>query len=285
MTTNLEMDLLQKSLARITAQRQAANRAAILTSLLGLLLLGGLGFYFYLGYRAANYVTQPKNLVAYVGSLAEDRLPEARTSIEQEVSKNAPVWSQGLSKQILENLPRGRQTLEDQLLNQLDTAVAEASKITDDEFSKFLKNNKSLIEAKFKELSTSDRLADQSLKEIQEALDREFQADLKERARELSQTLHTLNERLVRLKQGTRLTPEETLERRSLLLARRLQVEGQDPSLSGKKIGTEEPDIKLEKPQKPSDPKDAGKKPEEKRPEPVKENAKKPEDKKEPEKK
>jgi hypothetical protein len=216
------LDRLHRELAQL---RRRANRATALTAIVGLAALVLIGGYFYYGYTQVRQLTQAEKLVVLGQTMLEDNLPGIRKSLEEEVSRSAPAWAEELSKQAQTSMPTGRQKLEDYIIGQVDSSVNEAALLTDNHFRTFLRTNRPLLEQKFKELGSSPKLAERSLAEVEIPLEDELREDMQVQARELLDALFVSNLRLEELKRGKKLSPEENLERRVLMLARRLQLE------------------------------------------------------------
>jgi hypothetical protein len=216
----------------IAAQRRRTARSAMLTAVVGLAALALLGAYFYYGYTSLNEVTQPKKLVDVAQQVADDNLPQARAALEEQIKNAAPGLAVDLSKRMLEAMPNARESLEGYALEQLDTAVDQSASLSDEQFDAFIKDSRPLLQAKYKELAGKPELAKESLEEVEAALDKQVRADMKAHVTELLATLMASNEKLKRLKEGKGLTPDEKIERRVLMLARRLRAEqaGETPA-------------------------------------------------------
>jgi hypothetical protein len=121
-------------------------------------------------------------------------------------------------------VPDGRKKLEDFILEQADIALKEAHLMTDDHFKKFLNENKKEIQSKIKELAKGD-MAEDSLKDLEQLLEKEVGGDLKTMSSDLLTSLTMLNSQLKKLKENKKLTPDEQTERRVLEIARALQAQ------------------------------------------------------------
>lgn len=252
---------LEQIRKEIAAQRAATSRATAITTVFFLVILAILGYsVFWLSNLMAEF-TEPKALVNLGANKIEDNLPELRKSLEQEVKKSAPVWAASASKQMRENMPKIREALEDQALSLFEDNMKQMTQISREQFSAFLKDNKPLLKQKFERLAKNGKLAEEDLKEVEEALDKQMKEEMKAKAKEFLLTLRSLNEKLAKLSVGKGLNEEEKLQRQALMIARRLQLEETDPSLAGKALpGVAEPFVKPEPP-KPAPEKDKDKAP------------------------
>jgi len=223
------VDELKKRLARmqadLAAQRRSLNRSSTLTAILGLIVLGALAAYFYYGYTQIAYAAEPERLVDVAETIVNDNLPNARASLEQEVDKNAAKWAQSLSQKARQSLPDLRAKAETYFVEQVDKSLDESAVLTDQHFRNFVKENKPLLEKAFKDLEKSPELADDSLADLEKALDKELQSDLRAQASATFDALNQLNEKLKKLRAGKNLSPPEQTERELIMIVRRLQLD------------------------------------------------------------
>lgn len=207
----------------LTAERQRTSRSAILTGVIGLIALIALSAYFYIGHKLINETTQPDRLVTVGMQLLDDNLPEVRRSAQEQVTTNAPIWAEGLSKQAQDTLPTGREKLEEYVMTQVEDRLKEGTVLTEERFRAFLRSNNAQLEKNLQELSQSPELAEASMVELQQAMEKEVGADMLTQSREFRAALSGIIEKLDKYQTGLDLTPEQHNERRILLLARALQ--------------------------------------------------------------
>jgi hypothetical protein len=122
-------------------------------------------------------------------------------------------------------LPELRGKLEEHVQLQVDEMAESAMAISEVQFRKFLRDNRESLRKSFEELAANPQLTDESLQLIEEMVDREFQFNMREGADDLFAILNLMTAKLTRLKSGKDLDEQERLERRVLMLARRLQQE------------------------------------------------------------
>jgi hypothetical protein len=242
-----QLDTLRQELA---AERASTDRATFLTTVVGVIVLLLVSGFFFYGYREIARATEPQQLVDAAEGLLDQQLPEVRTSLERKITDSAPQWAVSLSRQALAALPDVRKQAETLVLDQLTSQLNEADLMTDEHFRTFLKENRPLIEARLKELADHPKLAEESTKELEEAIDRHFQSDMKQQAKALFKGMASLTQRMKWLYADKNLTPEGQAERRVVLLARRLQKEQVDPALTGELPAPETP----VRPKPPADP-------------------------------
>ncbi len=201
------------------------RRGAWLTLFGGMLVLGLLGAYFYYGYSQFSEITEPERIAGAVQTLVDDNLPTMRKSVEEEITKSAPVLAQKLSTQLRENIPTGRKKLEDYIIDQMKSTLEQGSANTSDRIAAFVRTNRDTLRANTKELVKSSALAESSIGSLEKALEHEMGADLKRQSMELMTALNSTNDKLQKLAKSTNLNKTELLERRLFQIARKLQME------------------------------------------------------------
>jgi hypothetical protein len=223
----------QEQLAKIQqdleALRARSVRSTWATLLLGALVLTALAVYFVVGYQQINAATDPEQLVSAAEAMLDERLPQVRKTAGEEIKKAAPQLAASASKQLQEAIPAGRKRLENYTLDQIDETLKESQLLSEQQFTAYLRANRPVLEAKFKELAANDRLAEKSLDELALPLEAQLAPDLRAKAQESIYVLLAMNDKLARLKDGKGLSPDEQVERRILMTVRRLQTERVDP--------------------------------------------------------
>ena len=218
---------------QLITERRRAARATTLVVIIGILALVMLGGYFAYGYSEIKKNTTQDILLNFAEGKVRDQLPVARQTVAEEIKKSAPEWARMLSQQAQENLPTARQKLEEHALEQCDGMLKEASLMSTEQFRRFLRDNRQTLETGFKDLAKSPKVADQTLADIEKSLDKELQTSMRGQARELLSTLSSANAKLTRLRDSSRLTAGEHMERRIIMLARRLELPGQEQRVTG----------------------------------------------------
>src|SRR5262249_37822447 len=152
--------------AELTMLRKRTDRSTTMTLLVGAIVLIALCIYFWVGYTKINGVIEPETLVNVAQGMLDNHLPEGIKQVEEQVTQQAPVWAASLSQQTIDGIPTARAKLEEHIYEEANKKLHEVNVMSDEHFKRFLRDNKTVIEAKFKELSTSPKLAEQSLKEL-----------------------------------------------------------------------------------------------------------------------
>ena len=226
---------------QLITERRRAARATTLVVIIGILALVMLGGYFAYGYSEIKKNTTQDILLNFAEGKVRDQLPVARQTVAEEIKKSAPEWARMLSQQAQENLPTARQKLEEHALEQCDGMLKEASLMSTEQFRRFLRDNRQTLETGFKDLAKSPKVADQTLADIEKSLDKELQTSMRGQARELLSTLSSANAKLTRLRDSSRLTAGEHMERRIIMLARRLELQQLHPELANKPVPAKAP--------------------------------------------
>ena len=205
------------------ANAAGLQRSNNFTLIVGVGLIALLGGYFWYGYSEISSVLNPDKLVSLGEMVIEDNLPEVRKKLEVEVTASAPIWAESLSKQAQDSLPQLRGKLEEHILAQVEVTLEKTVEMTEDEFRKFLKENKDVLNQGFVDLKSSPHLAEATLERVEHAFEQQFASNLKQDAHDLYATLEQMQIKLERLKANVSLAADEVIERRLLMLARRIQ--------------------------------------------------------------
>ena len=219
---------VEQSLAGIS---KSMKRSATVTTVVGLILIAAMIAYFVIGQREIAYLVDPGNLVTTAGDLAETSLPEIRASIEQEVAKSAPDWAAAASDQAIGAAPTIREALEDYVLDQTEAVIADKSELAEEEFRRILRENRVDFERTLNELADGEEYSEETLTIFLDAVNRELGQDMESQAQDVFGTLVALNEKARKLSSGVDLNAEERLERETLMLIRRLELQEADAEM------------------------------------------------------
>lgn len=217
---------------RVTAMKRQFRLGAWLTAIVGIILLGLLIVYFTFGYQQVSILTKPDTLVPWVGDMLDSKIKDAVPALENEVTRSAPAWAELASQQIVASLPLGREKLQELLLAKTGDFVSKHTVLAEDMFRKVLKEHRATIKETLDQLSTKQALSDELLASLQTAVEAEIKVEMQAQAHELLEAFIEMDAKLQRLKQGTNLSPEEQIERRLGMTARRLANEQSAPVLS-----------------------------------------------------
>ncbi len=215
---------LERLRQELIQQHARSQHATLITAGIGAVSLVLLGGYFYYAYAQLAEFTEPKQMVDVAQGMLEDNLPEARQALEKEIVKQAPVWAEKLSQQAQQGLPVARKKLEEYALTQAEAKFKETKLLTEEQFREFLGDHRALLEAGFKDLANNSKLADDTLADFEEALNATLKEDLKTQSAVYLETLNNLHDKVKRLELGQKLSQEEQLERRIVMLCRRMQT-------------------------------------------------------------
>lgn len=218
-------DRLERLRSDLASQAAKTRRGNVLTLLVGLIAMGAMGGYFYWGYSQFSEVLQTDRVADSVATLVDDNIPGVRKSLEEEARKSAPVWAEGLSKQLRDSLPLGRKKLEDYVVERTKDTLAQGTVLTQEQFTKFAQDNKAALKMDIAALAKSPELADSAISELEKSLTAQLDSNLKTNANELVYILVAFNEKLGKLSKNQKLDQTESIERRMAMLARRVQSE------------------------------------------------------------
>ncbi len=219
------LDNLHRS---IENERKRASRSSVFALIASVLLLGLLGVYFYIGYRAFEEVKQPDNIVNFVEDQISQKLPEARREAASQVKQNAPKLAEQLSTEAQHQTPVATRKITDTVIDQAQGAIDQAMGTVEDHFRKYLNDNKEMLHRKFDELRKNPTLAKKSLEELEVPLDAEFSLDMKNNARDMAWLFGSMTANLKHLKNEKGLTADEKQERRVWMLLRAMQLQAMD---------------------------------------------------------
>lgn len=217
-------DQLYRDLIR---ERKRLVRGTVLTTIVTLLLMAAIGVYFYIGYTTIRDDTQPIHVVDFAQATVEDHLPRVRMTIQREVERSAPTWAAELSRHGLQSMPQIRERVGAYFDGVVDQMLKKTTVMTDEHFQKFVHEHKPLLDRLVKDATARKQPTKQTLDELQEAIDKEVQIDMKSNAQELVKNLDSCRANLVYLAANKGLTPEQQTERRWWMLCRRMVKTGE----------------------------------------------------------
>jgi len=227
---------LDNAQTRLDNLRRSVKRSSIITVCIGGALLLLLTGYFTYGYvTILAFVNKPDELVSFVSTRVEDYLPEARRQAETIIKEDAPEWAEMASEELVASAPDIREKLEKLIFDQTEKLVQTLAGFTAKQFKTFLVEQRPMFEATIQELSSSDKVPEETMAELTEALENNLQVNMQEQADDLLGTLIALNEMLEKLADERDLTREESYLRRAMMILRRVHLEQVDPSFVGKK--------------------------------------------------
>jgi hypothetical protein len=227
---------LERLERRMASQRTRVARRSRVTAFVALILLVVLAGYFYFGYKNFDEVTQPKIVVQVAESFVDQNLPELRKSLQAEIVRSAPGWAEQLSSEIQSGMPKAREQLENYIVDQMDAVLHETNTMSQEQFRTFLKENRPVLEQGFKDLATSPTVAEETMQNVIDALDKQLAKQMQVESSDLFDTVSQMKKKLDRLASAQDLSKEQQLERRVLMLTRRLQLETVQPQSSAGQV-------------------------------------------------
>ncbi len=220
---------LNRASQSISQHEANLSSAAKLMGIVGFLVLIALAIYFHFGYRMIAELLEPKKLVPLGAQMLNDRLPEARQALVKQVADSAPAWAEQLSAKSREAIPEARLKLEEYVITETDKLLSQATSVTEEKFRAALHENHDVVEKGLKELAADQKLSEESLNALVVALEQQLQTDMQVQSETVLDTLRFLRSRVQKLAHGQGLDDEEKIERRVLMINRRLQLMEADP--------------------------------------------------------
>lgn len=233
-TNDSKLQAVENDLSKISTSMACSARVT------GVILMAAMLGYFTFGFGEIEDLTKPENLVALAGEVVNSSLPEIRQSVQETVKTSAPDWAQAISDQAIGATPTIRESLEDHILAQTEGVISNGVNMGEAEFRKVLRENKDSFEKTIDELAEGEEYSEETLQIFLEAVNKEMGRDMHDQAEEVLGTLIALNEKLQKLSSNDSLNKEEALERQTLMVIRRLQIQEQDAQILARKKAEEE---------------------------------------------
>jgi hypothetical protein len=232
-----KLQAVENELSKIST---SMARSAKVTGVIGGILMVAMLGYFIFGFSEIEDLTKPENLVALAGEVVNSSLPEIRKSVQDTVKDSAPDWAQAISDQAIGATPTIRESLEDHILAQTEGVIANGVNLGEAEFRKILRENKSSFEDTLDDLAEGEEFSEETMQIFLDAVNKELGRDMEDQAEEVLGTLIALNEKVQKLSSNSGLNKEEALERQTLMVIRRLQIQEQDAQILEVKKKAEE---------------------------------------------
>ncbi len=233
--TDQRLDTVQRELHRY---QQAMRRGSWLTAAVGALALALLGGYFWYGYQRVKEALEPPTLIGFAENLLDDQIPQARMALEKQIQDSSTDWARRLSKEAQDAIPTARKRLEDHVMAEFDKVLAQSVVMSEEQFRSFLRENRPALEKGLREMSDGPTMAENTLADLEAGMGAQLGANMQHESTKLLASLMALNEKLDTLSRNEKLTPEQQLERRILMLARRLQSDKVRPAVADASKGT-----------------------------------------------
>ncbi len=226
---------LEQAHRDIKALRGRVSSGAWLTLLLGALVLAALSFYFWYGHNQISEFVKPSTLTGMGQTMLDEKIPEVRLQVQEEIVKQSPAWVKRLSDQAIEGMPNARVRLVDYVSKQIERGLEQNELVSGEQFRRVLRENREKLERDAQDLATSPELTEERFDQLVELLDKDLGIGLKDKSEIVLGSLFSLNQKLERLAPGKDLTPREIEERNFLMLIRRVQqtkgLGGSEPSV------------------------------------------------------
>ena len=209
---------------------RSASFGAGLTLLLGVVLIAGLGFYFWYGFNVIGSFLSEKeaanNILAIVEGQLNENLDPARTYLEGVVKENAPAWAELASTSVVEGMPAFREHAVTMAIAGMDQSMAESNKHAQDMVATYLRKNEAKIKDAVKRLSGPKAEQDQFLADLKDAFAKEVEVDVDVAVKQVSDFIDGFNGLLTKTKSDSvRLTQLQAMQREILMLFKRAMMD------------------------------------------------------------
>ena len=203
--------------------RKMVNGSKV-TLIVAILLLCAMSGYFWWGLGSIKSVLQPELLVNAGSEILSQEIPGLRKQVQDQLTEAAPTWAESLSQQAIDAAPDVRKKLEDQIVDQTRVTIERYIQIGDNEFKAILQANRKEFEETLQSLATDKDYTDETVAIFEAAINQELGENMHDQAHQVLGTVIALREKAQKLSTGGNLTREEQIERDSLSLLRRLQL-------------------------------------------------------------
>jgi hypothetical protein len=177
-------------------------------------------------YVEAQKVLNPARLVDEGEDFIKAHYPEWRADVKKELVKAAPAMAHRMAKDTEESMPPTRARIERYLDREAKAGVGKVQVIADQQFRKFVEENRADVRRGFAELRKAPAEVPKFADDLEQRLDKQLGVNLRQEAGVLLEGLDQLNAKLDRLAHGQDLTKSEQLERRIARTLRALQRKG-----------------------------------------------------------
>ncbi|MFP6766433.1 MAG: hypothetical protein VB858_22580 [Planctomycetaceae bacterium] len=219
--TDARILAVEARLNEISSKMVLSTKFMLATSLV---LISGMSIYFVVSLDYVSELWEPETLVAQGELLVSQELPKYRLQLQDQLKQAAPTWAENLSQQAIDAAPDARKKLEDQIVDQTKVTIEKYIQIGDNEFKSILQENRKEFEETLQSLASDKEYTDETVSIFEAAINKELGQDMHDQAEQVFGTLVALREKAENLATDGNLTKEERIERDSLRLLRRLQL-------------------------------------------------------------
>jgi hypothetical protein len=217
------MTSLEKSLG---GHARSASFGAGMTLLLGVVLIAGLGFYFWYGFNViGGFLSEKKaasNILDIVEGQLNDNLDPARKYLETVIKDNAPAWAEMASTSVIDGMPAAREHAVTMAVAGIDQSLAESNKHAKEMVATYLRKNEAKIKDAVKHFSGSQKEGDEFLAELKDAFNKEIEVDIDGAVKQVVDFVDGFNNLLNKTKtDSVRLTQLQAMQREILMLVKR----------------------------------------------------------------
>lgn len=222
------MTSLEKSLG---GHARSASFGAGMTLLLGVVLIAGLGFYFWYGFSVIggflSEKTAASNIIDIIEGQLNDNLEPARDYLEKMVKSNAPSWAAMASNAVVDGMPAAREHAVAMSITAMDQGLEENRRHANAVVAAYIKKNEAKIKDAVQRLSSGNpKEADQLLADLKESFNKEMEIDVDSVVKKVSEFLEGLNGAIVKANKRTgKMTNLEAMQQELIMLFKRAMID------------------------------------------------------------
>lgn len=205
---------------------RSASFGAGLTLLLGVVLIGGLAFYFWYGFNTiGNFLSEKeaaKNIIDIVEGQLNDNMQPATDYLHALVKKSSPDWAKAASAAIIENAPSAREHAVAASVAAMEESIKQQNEHAKQMVVAYIQKNEAKIKEAVARLSSSPKEADQFLADLNESFSKEVEVDIDAGVKQLVDFVEGFNTLLSKTKSDSvRMTQLQAMQREILMLFKR----------------------------------------------------------------
>jgi hypothetical protein len=210
---------------------RSASFGAGMTLLVGVVLIAGLGFYFYYGFSVIGSLLSEKEAASNIVGIVEGQLTEnlepARKYLEGVIKENASTWAAMASDAVVDGMPAAREQAVVMAVAAMDQSMEESRRHANQVVASYVRKNEAKIKDAVKRLSSgSAKEADEFMADLRDAFGKELEVDVDVAVKQVMDFLDGFDSLLSKTKSDSvRLTNLQAMQREILMLFKRAMMD------------------------------------------------------------
>lgn len=208
---------------------RSASFGAGLTLLVGIVLLGGLSFYFWYGFTTiGSFLGEKeaaKNILDIIEGQLNDNMKPATDYVETTVKESAPSWAEMASTSVIQGMPAAREHAVTASIAAMDESVRQQNEHLKQMVAAYIQKNEAKIKDAVGRLSGSAQDQDQFLTDLNESFGKEVEVDIEVVIKRVEDFVDGFNTLLTKTKADSKLTNLQAMQREILMLFKRAMHE------------------------------------------------------------